>query len=81
VLVERRYMSHAQPRGMTAAPRARGHEVHTIDPGHLLLRGRGPRAARTVEAAWVWETKGGKISYMGFYLDPGEAMRAVGLPR
>lgn len=46
--------------------------------GQLLLRGRGRRSARTVEAAWVWETRDGKISYMGFYLDPKEALRAVG---
>ena len=32
VVVERRYLEHAQPRGMTAALRARGHEVLTIDP-------------------------------------------------
>jgi MFS family permease len=49
--------------------------------GHLVLRGKGPRFARTVEAAWVWETRDGKISYMGFYLDPKDALRAVGLPR
>jgi MFS family permease len=49
--------------------------------GQVVLRGRGRRSARTVEAAWVWETRDGKISYMGFYLDPREALRAVGLPR
>ena len=49
--------------------------------GHLLLRGKGRRSARTVEVAWVWETRAGKVSYMGFYLDPRDALRAVGLPR
>ena len=49
--------------------------------GHLLQRGRGRHSTRTVEAAWVWKTRGGKISYVGFYLDPEEARRAVGLPR
>ena len=32
VLVERRYLSHAQPAGMIASLRARGHDVLTIDP-------------------------------------------------
>jgi ribosomal protein S6--L-glutamate ligase len=32
VLVERRYLSHAQPAGMISALRARGHEVVTLDP-------------------------------------------------
>lgn len=36
VLVEHRYLSHAQPAGMTAALRARGHEVVTIDPATVV---------------------------------------------
>jgi ribosomal protein S6--L-glutamate ligase len=45
VLVERRYLSHAQPAGMTAALQARGHEVVTIDPEAL--------AAEVGDGAWL----------------------------
>jgi ketosteroid isomerase-like protein len=45
----------------------------------LIANGRGLR--RTVETAWVWETREGKISYMGSYLDPKDAFRAVASKR
>jgi hypothetical protein len=41
--------------------------------------GNGNGLPQTVETAWVWETRDGKISYMASYLDPRDALGAVGL--
>jgi MFS family permease len=75
-------------RGRARARRAESPEaqlvrsaIEALGFGHLVLRGKGRRSARTVEAAWVWETREGRVRYMAFYLDPREALRAVGLPR
>ena len=45
VIVEHRYLSHAQPAGMTAALRARGHDVSTIDPARV--------GAEAHDGAWL----------------------------
>jgi glutathione synthase/RimK-type ligase-like ATP-grasp enzyme len=42
VLVEQRYLSHAQPAGMVAALRARGHDVFTIDPEAIAAEAGDP---------------------------------------
>ena len=45
------------------------------------LRARGKQSGVDVDsaAAWVWTIRDGKASRMRVYLDPGEALKAVGL--
>jgi hypothetical protein len=59
VLVEQRYLSHAQPAGMVAALRARGHDVFTIDPEGIAAAA----ATTTGSTTSTWSWAGGAASH------------------
>ncbi len=47
--------------------------------GHLRARGKASGAETESPLAWVIEFKNGKVTRMWDYLDPAEALEAVGL--
>jgi ketosteroid isomerase-like protein len=59
-------------------------EIHDLGErivviGHLHARGRSSGAETESPIAWVADFKGGKVIWMRDYLDPNEALDAVGL--
>jgi ketosteroid isomerase-like protein len=59
-----------------------------LDAGEAVVvvgrvHGRGKRGGVAIEApaAWVCRQRDGRVSYLRFYLDPAQALDAVGLSR
>ncbi len=47
--------------------------------GRIVGRGRGSGVELDSPAAWIFDLRGGRVSYMRGYLDPAEALKAAGL--